>query len=204
MQLIGMMDSPFVRRVAISMRMMGFEFEHRPLSIFNTYDEFRQLNPLVKVPTLVCDNGKMLVDSSLILDYLESLAPSEQRLLPGNIDQRQSALSVIGVALIAMEKSAQLIYETKRRPVERQHAPWIERLQQQLFSAYELLETTIKATDPWPAGERLMQDGLSIAVAWRFTQHVFPDRIIEGEFPALAMFSARAERLPEFLGCPLD
>ena len=73
MQLIGMLDSPFVRRVAVSMRMLGIEYEHNPLSIFRTYDEFRSVNPLVKVPTLVCDDGEMLIDSSLIISHLEEL-----------------------------------------------------------------------------------------------------------------------------------
>jgi len=45
---------------------------HNPLSIFKGYDEFRKVNPLVKVPTLVCDDGQMLVHSTLIIDYLES------------------------------------------------------------------------------------------------------------------------------------
>ena len=67
MQLIGMMDSPFVRRVGISMQTMGLEYEHRSLSVFQAWDEFRTIMPMVKVPTLICDDGEMLVDSSLII-----------------------------------------------------------------------------------------------------------------------------------------
>ena len=80
MQLIGMLDSPFVRRVAVSMRLLGFEYEHRPLSVLGGYDEFRTVNPLVKVPTLVCDDGEMLIDSSLIISHLETI--SERTLMP--------------------------------------------------------------------------------------------------------------------------
>ncbi len=74
MVLIGMLDSPFVRRVAITMQMFGIDYRHRPLSIFKSFDEFRLVHPLVKVPTLVCDDGEMLVDSTLIIDHLESLS----------------------------------------------------------------------------------------------------------------------------------
>jgi glutathione S-transferase len=204
MQLIGMMDSPFVRRVAISMRMMGLEFEHRPLSIFNSYDEFRTVNPLVKVPTLVCDDGAMLVDSSLILDYLETRVQPGQRLMPGGIEQRREALRIIGVALIAMEKTAQLIYETRQRPAELQHPPWIERLQQQLLGAFDLLELTAPDGKHRLAEQRLAQDALSTAVAWRFSRFVFPERVKEQDYPRLRAFSAEAERLRDFLACPLD
>ena len=66
MQLIGMLDSPYVRRVAISLQLLGLDFEHRPISVFRTFDQFRQINPVVKAPTLVCDDGTVLMDSTLI------------------------------------------------------------------------------------------------------------------------------------------
>ena len=83
MQLIGYMDSPFVRRVAVTARFLGLDYEHRELSIFREFDEFSEINPMVKVPTLVCDDGQFLVDSGLIIDYLESLA-GRGRLMPSD------------------------------------------------------------------------------------------------------------------------
>ena len=67
MQLIGYLDSPFVRRTAITMRLLGIEYEHRELSIFRNFEEFRQIHPSVKVPTLVTDEGDVLIDSTLII-----------------------------------------------------------------------------------------------------------------------------------------
>ena len=67
MKLIGMLDSPYVRGVAISLkcREIPFEhqqipFEHQPLSVFRNFEEFSQINPLVKAPTLICDDGEKL------------------------------------------------------------------------------------------------------------------------------------------------
>ncbi len=74
MKLIGMLDSPYVRRVAISLQLLGLEFEHQSLSVFRTFTEFSQINPVVKAPTLVCDDGQVLMDSTLILEYAEALA----------------------------------------------------------------------------------------------------------------------------------
>ena len=74
MQLIGMLDSPYVRRVAISLRLLGLPFEHRAVSVFRHLDAFRSINPVVKAPTLVCDDGEVLMDSTLILEYAQGLA----------------------------------------------------------------------------------------------------------------------------------
>ena len=74
MKLIGMLDSPYVRRVAISLQLLGLRFEHQPLSVFRNVDEFRVINPVIKVPTLLCDDGAVLMDSTLIMEYAEALA----------------------------------------------------------------------------------------------------------------------------------
>ena len=59
MILIGMFDSPFVRRVAVSMNLLGIAFEHRNWSVGKDFELIRQFNPLGRVPTLV-DGGGML------------------------------------------------------------------------------------------------------------------------------------------------
>lgn len=203
MQLIGMLDSPFVRRVAITMRVLGINYEHSPLSIFRTYDEFRQLNPLVKVPTLICDDGEMLVDSTLIIDYLESLAG--QSLMPSEALQRRIALQRLGIALVAMEKVAQRIYELKLRPEEYRYEPWLERVNEQLLSAIDAMELSVADLgDNWMFGEQLTQADITTAVAWRFIQHAAPTIAAIAQRPALDEFSSRAEKLPEFRACPLD
>jgi glutathione S-transferase len=207
MQLIGYLDSPFVRRVAISMRFLGIGFEHRELSIFRNFDEFRSLHPLVKVPTLVCDDGEMLTDSSLIIDYLESRV-AHRSLMPSASDDYRAALQIIGTALVAMEKVAQLIYETSQRPEEMQHRPWIERLEQQLEGAADLLEAPVArasaAGHEWLLGNEITQADISTAVVWRFMQHIDRVSLNAAAYPSLAAFSARAEALPEFMACPLS
>lgn len=74
MKLIGMLDSPYVRRVAISAKCLGIPLEHASVSVFRHFEQFQQINPVVKAPTLVLDDGEVLMDSTLIIDYLEALA----------------------------------------------------------------------------------------------------------------------------------
>ncbi|MBL8510964.1 MAG: glutathione S-transferase family protein [Betaproteobacteria bacterium] len=204
MQLIGMLDSPYVRRVAISMRLMGLPFEHRSLSVFRHVDTFKTINPLVKAPTLVCDDGEVLMDSSLILDYLEGLVSPEKRLLPASGQDRRDALQHISVALVAYEKTVQRYYELTLRPSDKQHQPWLDRVSAQMADAFDWLERIVADASPWLRGERLMQDDVTIAVAWRFTQFITPGVIDPAHYPHLAAFSARAETLPDFVATPLD
>ena len=83
MKLIGMLDSPYVRRVAISAKRLGIDLEHESVSVFRHFEQFQQINPVVKAPTLILDDGVVLMDSTLILDYLE--ASSGKSLLPAGV-----------------------------------------------------------------------------------------------------------------------
>ena len=206
MQLIGMMDSPYVRRVAISLNVLGLPFEHQSVSVFRHFDAFAKINPVVKAPTFFTDDGTMLIDSSLILDYLEHLSPPEKRLMPADTGERMKALSLIGFALAACEKTMQNVYEVNLRPVERQHQPWIDRVQSQLFAAYDHLEKAIAVREGngWLFGGRLLQPDITLAVVWRFQHYMLPDLVDPARYPALAAFSKRAEALPEFVAAPLE
>ena len=68
MRLIGMLDSPYVRRVAVSLTFMGLDFSQESVSVFRHYEAFAAINPVVKAPTLVTDAGMVLMDSTLILE----------------------------------------------------------------------------------------------------------------------------------------
>jgi glutathione S-transferase len=204
MELIGMLDSPYVRRAAITAQMLGIGYVHRSLSVFRNYEDIRAINPLVKVPTLVCDDGEVLVDSTLIIDYLESIAPKGRSLMPTSPVARRRVLQLTGIALIAMEKAVQHLYETKQRPKERQHQPWIDRVNQQLSGAVQMLADAVGKGDSWLTGPEPTQADVSIAVALRFVRQTRPETLPAKDFPGLHRFSARAEALPAFLACPFD
>jgi len=201
-QLIGMLDSPYVRRVAVSLQLLGLPFEHRSISVFSTFEQFRRINPVVKAPSLVCDDGTVLMDSTLILEYAENLAAPRKSLMPAGISERQQALRVIGLALAACEKSVQIIYERNLRPAEKLHQPWISRVTGQLLAAYNALESEVLRKPLAIADEPIDQAGITAAVAWHFTQMTLPEVVPELDFPALQRFSAKAEQLPEFAAAP--
>ena len=197
MQLIGMHDSPYVRRVVVTARLLGIELEYLQLSIFRSYDEFRQINPMVKVPTLVCDDGQILVESSLIIDYLES-REGRGKLMPSDESSYIRALSIIGAAMVANEKAVHLIYELMHRPPEAQHPPWQARLREQLSAALDVLVHAIGDGSAWLFDDQPSQADITAAITWWFVHREFPDDYPAERYPGLAALHARAEALPEF------
>ena len=198
MQLIGMLDSPFVRRVAITFDLQDIPFEHKALSVFRNYAEFAAINPTVKAPTLVLDDGSFLIDSNLMLEYGDAL--TGRSLLPAAPAARARALRAIGPALAACEKTAQIVYEHNLRPAEKVHQPWLDRVQEQLFAALKLLEAEVDAFDV----DALDQAGVTAAVTWSFVRLMVPQIVAADAFPHLAAWTARAEALPVFRRYPID
>ncbi len=200
MQLIGMLDSPYVRRSAISLRLLGIPFEHRAVSVFRHFDEFQRVNPVVKAPSLVCDDGTVLMDSTLIIEYAEALAaPSDRSLMPASTAERVHAWRIIGLALAACEKSISIVYERQLRPPEKQHEPWVERVTGQLLAACSQLEGEFERRPPAASAAAIRQDGVTSAVAWGFMQMMVPEIVLAAAHPRLREFSTQAEVLPDFV-----
>lgn len=202
MKLIGMLDSPYVRRTAISLQTMGISFEHEPLSVFNNFAQFQAINPVVKAPTLVFDSGEILMDSTIILHYAESAVPASRRLMPASGEEFRLALQIIGFALAASEKAVQCVYEKNLRPVDKQHQPWIDRISLQLTAACNGLEAKLIANEFELTPAMLTQPFITTAVVWQFIQSMLPDAVPATEFPRLQALSNHAESLPEFLAFP--
>ena len=199
MILIGMLDSPYVRRVAIGMKVLGLEHEHRPLSVFSDVNQVRSINPAVKVPTLVTDDGQVLMDSTLILAYLEELAAHAPRIRPEPGPAHLRALCQTSYALAACDKAVQIVYERRLRPQEKQHQPWLDRVQLQLHGAWAQLEASLREEAP----DCLSIAGITIAVAWSFAQQMVPDVMAASDYPAVAALTALAEQQPVFLATPM-
>ncbi len=204
MKLVGMLDSPFVRRLAITMRMLGIEFDHESRSVVAGYESFKDVNPLARVPTLILDDGEMMIESSLIINHVEALAG--RSLMPDGIDKQRRAYQVIAVSLLGMEKIAHRIYETKMRPEEYQYQPWLDRILEQIAASFDWLEEAVAGLNDgeWFFGDEISQADISSAVAWRFLQFSAPSEAKTEERPALVAFGERAEALPEFVACPLE
>ena len=197
MQLVGMLDSPYVRRVAIAFLRLGVPFEHKPLSLFRHIDAFSAISPLLKAPTLVTDEGTVLTESSVILDYVAATTPGGGALWPADPVRRLAAARAIGLALTVCEKAVQIHYERNLRPS--QHEPWVERVQRQLLAGLDALEAE---TPTAPAELGLAE--ISVGCAFGFVQLVIADVAPASRTPRLAAYCAALEARPEFRAVPAE
>lgn len=192
MILVGQYDSPFVRRVAVSLRVLGFAYTHDTKSVFGDFDAMRRINPLGRVPALVLDNGETLIDSAAILDWLDQQVGPARALLPPSGPARQAAMHRIVLAVGAIDKCGAATYERIIRPSRYRWPEWIERCRLQSAGALAAL-----AELPWPAAP-LDQAQITTACALRYIRLVDPDLFPVGRHPVLDELSARCEARPEF------
>jgi glutathione S-transferase len=197
MILIGQYDSPFVRRVGIALTLYGIAFELRPWSTFGDADKIRPYNPLTRVPTLVLDDGEVLIESHLILDYLDSLAPQGRAMAPKDEPARHQVLKVAALATGLADKAVSLFYE---KNFHRETSDlWTARCRLQMSSVLKVLETDRAArSTPYWFGTALSHADIAAAVALRFVRDAHAGMIELNEFPALTAHLARCEALPVF------
>ena len=197
MQLIGMLDSPYVRRVAVTMVTAGVAFQHRPLSIFRHIEEFSRICPLLKAPTLIADDGTALLDSGVILEYLATRFPTVAALMPATL----AAFRATGLALTVCEKAVQFHYERALRAPEQRSDTWVARVVGQLTSGLEALDREAPATG-WIGGAGIGAADVAVACAFGFVEGMLADLVDPATYPRLSAFCARAESLPAFRAAP--
>lgn len=198
MILIGMFDSPFVRRVAISASLLGIAFEHRNWSVRKDFARIADYNPLVRVPTLVLDDGEVLIDSGAILDYFDEQVGPQRALLPPSGAARRRAQQWIAMAAGAGEKGVHLMYERLFKPEDKRHEPWMERCRVQIHGGLAELERACAAVGdaPWLLGEALTQADITLACHGTYLHDVL--QIDLQPYPALHARIDRCEALEVF------
>ena len=197
MILIGQYDSPFVRRVAIAMRRYGIAYEHRPWSVFADADKIAELNPLRRVPTLVLDDGVVLVESSAILDVLDEMVGPERALLPRSGPVRRDGLRVMSLATGFADKAVSLYLETlfRKTPAE----AWITRCRSQIAETLDVLEADrARRASDWWLGDALSHVDITVACALCHLREAHPGFFDAARWPVLVCHAAHSDALEDF------
>lgn len=193
MILVGQYDSPFVRRVAVTLRVLGFDYEHDQRSVFGDFDSMRKTNPLGRIPSLVLDDGEVLIDSASIVDWLDEKVGPERALIPASGPARRRALQLIALASGAIDKAGASAYERFIRPSEYRWPGWIVRCRTQAEGAIAAL-----AAEAWPEDAPLDQAQILTVCMLRYVQMTDPELRGKGRYPTLDALSERLEARPEF------
>jgi glutathione S-transferase len=193
MILVGQYDSPYVRRVAVTLGILGFAFEHDMRSVFGDFDSMRTVNPLGRIPSLILSDGTTLIDSAAILDWLDQAVGPARALLPSGRPSRQQALQRIALATGTIDKVMAAAYERLIRPAPYRWPDWIARCRTQAEGGIAAL-----AALSWPADSPLDQTSITTACMIRYVRLADADLLPVGRYPALDALSQRCEALAPF------
>jgi glutathione S-transferase len=197
MILIGQYDSPFVRRVAIALRLYKLPFEHRPWSTFGDAEKIAPYNPLRRVPTLLLDGGEALIESTAILDYLDELVGPKKAMIRESGPERRHALKICALATGLGDKAVSLVYERVLRKDALKL--WVERCEAQIAGVLEALEKERAAVaSPYWFGTSIGHGDIAVACVLRFTGEAHPALFSAARYPALSAHAAACEALPPF------
>lgn len=188
--------SPFGRRVAVWLGLHGIEFEQKALAPMEDFEALLAKNPVGRVPVLELPDGTRLVDSAMICDHLEQLAPPDRRLLPSEPLARLAVTQTIAEAVGVAEKGVAYAYEALRRPPEYQWDAWKERLGRQLEGGLASLEARAPAEGYFGGAAPNGADVMAV-IAHDFIALARSD-LLGAKTPKLAALSARANALAPF------
>jgi glutathione S-transferase len=201
--LIGMFDSPFVRRVAISMDLLDLPFEHRNWSVGKDFDRIREFSPLGRVPVLVPTDGEALAESQMILEHIDDVVGPERALMPPRGPARREALRILAFATGVAEKAIQIVGERVFRPEHLRHAPYVERCRTQMRGALGELERVCAQAgerewliDDASVDGRITQADITLGCFVTYAREAVPEPI--EDFPALRTRVDRYQALPVF------
>ena len=198
MILIGMYDSSYTRRVAIAMSLYGMPFEHRSWSVGRDFDRIRQYNPLGRAPTLVLDDGEVLTESAMMLDYLDDVVGSQRALMPATGIARRDAQRLIALATGAIDKAVLIVLERIFRPVGMHSEAWLSRCRTQVGGALGELDKACaaRAGHDWLVGDAMTHADIAVAC---YTTHLRESLPLDlSPWPALREHVDRCEALPVF------
>jgi glutathione S-transferase len=183
MKLIGSHSSPYVRKVRIALAEKRIEYEFVLDNVHMPGSLAAQVSPLGKIPVLLTDDGTALYDSSVIVEYLDSVSPVG-RLLP---DGGRARIQVKRWEALAdgLLDAAVLVVLEKRRSVSRQSGEWIERQSLKVARALATASEDL-AERNWCAGEGYGLDDLALGCALGYLDFRFPEVDWGGQHPNLA------------------
>ncbi|MFB2552087.1 glutathione S-transferase family protein [Ensifer soli] len=197
MILIGQYDSSFVRRIGIALTLYGIAFKHRPWSIVGDAERIRAVNPLIRVPTLILDDGDVIVDSPSMIDHIDGLVVPDDRLLPQAEPERRRAIRIMALATGLADKGVSLFYETRLHDAP--SPVWAERCRVQIAGVLAALETDRAAlTTPFWFGAAPGHADIAVACAIRHVSEAHPGLIAAEAYPAVSAHCATLEALPVF------
>ena len=176
-------SSPFVRKVIVAALERGLNdrFERIDTDPFSEESDLRADNPLSKIPALELDDGRVMIESSLICEYLDGLHDG-QKLIPEG-DARMDVLKRQALVDGMTTAGVLLRLETQRRPQEFMWQPMVERQKKAIFGVLDMLEADV---DSLSTSDDLNVADIALGCSLGWFDLRFPDLGWRQDHPGLA------------------
>ena len=197
MILVGQYDSPFVRRVAVTLHHYHMPFERNTLSVFSNAKKMQKINPLIRIPSLELASGEILIDSWAILDYLDELAGPARALTPSHGPERRKVLQAVALAAGTTEKAGAVTYERHYHHKKMLSEEWEARCLDQLKAGLTELEKNCGT--PWYFDLHMSQADVTIGCLIGYVKLRVPEAFPASKFPKLHALALHCEMREEFV-----
>jgi glutathione S-transferase len=151
----------------------------------------------VRVPTLVLDSGDVLIESAMILDYLDEEAGEAKRMMAASGPARRQAQKICALATGFGDKAVALVYERVLHKEESE--VWVKRCTGQVERVLDVLEAdrAPRATPYW-FGDAISHADIAVACTLRFAREAHPAFFTPTRWPTLIAHADNCEALPAF------
>jgi glutathione S-transferase len=183
-----------VRRVGMTLHHYGLRFERNRTSVFDP--AMVDINPLMRIPSLIIDGDEILHDSTAILDYLDEIVGPQRALTPPSGARRRGVLRATVLAAGTAEKAGAVVYERHFHPKHAIAHEWTARCLSQIAGALVHLDAHCK--EPWYFGAGMTQTDITIACMIGYFDLRLPECFPPTQYPALERLYARCEALDAF------
>lgn len=200
MRLVGSPISPFVRRVAVALRLYGFEYEHIKASVVDDREVISGFSGLVRVPALELDGGEVLIDSHQILAELDRMVGPSRQLGLGQGSDVRAYGQIIAFLTGSMEKFVASFYERNRRPADKIWAAWGDQCEAQAVGGLSAAEALAgaDARSGHLFESRMTHADIAAVLAVEMGLHLAPNMVDGERFPKLFAIAERWGSTPEF------
>jgi glutathione S-transferase len=196
MKLIGSLASPYVRKVRVVLAEKKLDYQFELENVWASETTIQKLNPLGKVPSLVMEDGTVMIDSRVMVEYLDTLTPV-CKLLPPNGRERADIKCWEALADGVLDAGVLVRLERTLRPPEQQSPDWIARQLRKVELGLAAMADKL-GEQPYCAGIHYSLADVAVGCTLGWLAFRFPEIAWRDSHPNLARLHDKLAERPSF------
>jgi glutathione S-transferase len=188
--------SSFCQRVLIALLEKRINFTPLEVNLFDPQvrSHYLQINPFGKIPTILTDNGQVIFEASIIIQYLEQQFPQAPHLIPTDPELALEVRLLERVVDVYINGGREVLFADTQRPIDQRGSKQVMKAKGLLETACALLEEKLQGRT-WLAGEEFSLADCTAAPTLTYLRMVYSYQ----HLPKLADYVRRLESRPSVL-----